>query len=73
MAAHKHAGELLWTEEPYVQVLDDALIQNMQRSTLIPFWKPSFFGTNGDSVVPPAFERSRHAAGTQSCEARSLD
>ena len=25
MAAHKHAGELLWTEEPYVQVLDDAL------------------------------------------------
>ncbi len=44
MAAHKHAGELLWTEEPYVQVLDDALIQNMQRSTLIPFWKPSFFG-----------------------------
>ena len=28
VAAHKqHAGELLWTEEPYVQVLDNALIQ----------------------------------------------
>ena len=41
MAAHKHAGELLWTEEPYVQVLDDALIHAAQHTD--PFLETVFF------------------------------